>query len=165
MRGMRMTRRTALFSFAGVVVVGLFIAGNVGRSLRAELALDRATYEVDEAIEFTLTVCSNSVLPMTTEDGKPSWQIVDDADEVVADSSHYVFTLELKNLTWGPRSCRTGVSETWDQRVWNQPTAFPDDQEVGGVPVRGEPVGPGTYRLEVKWGWLNPVTTTFEIRP
>lgn len=165
MRGMGMTRRTALFSFAGAVVVGLFIAGNVGRSLRSELALDRSTYEVDEPIEFTLTVCSNSVLPMTTEDGKPSWQIVDDADEVVADSSHYVFTLELKTLTWGPRSCRMAVSETWDQRVWNQPTAFPDVQEVGGVPLRGEPVGTGAYRLEVKWGWLDPVTTSFEIRP
>jgi hypothetical protein len=165
MRGMGMTRRAALFSFAGVVVVGLFIAGNVGRSLRSELAVDRATYEAGETVELTLKVCSNSVLPMTTEDGKPSWQIFDAADEVVADSSHYVFTLELKNLTWGPRACRTGVSETWDQRVWNQPTAFPDDQEVGGVPVRGEPVGPGTYRLEVRWGWLDPVTTTVEIRP
>lgn len=58
-----------------------------------------------------------------------------DTDEVVADSSHYLFTLEVKNLTWGPRSCRTGVSETWDERVWNQPTALPDDQALGGVPV------------------------------
>jgi hypothetical protein len=49
--------------------------------------------------------------------------------------------------------------------VWNQPTAFPDEAEVGGGPLRGEPVGPGTYRLEVTWGWLDPVTTTFEIRP
>jgi hypothetical protein len=70
---MGMTRRAALFSFAGVVVLGLFIAGNVGRSLLAELALDRSTYDVNGPIGFTLTVCSNSVLPMTTEDGKPSW--------------------------------------------------------------------------------------------
>ncbi|CAN5869288.1 hypothetical protein BH23ACT2_BH23ACT2_11750 [soil metagenome] len=164
MRRVRMTRRTALFSFAGVIVIGLFVAGNVGRSLRADLTLDRQSYEVGEPIEFTLTVCSNSVLPMTTEDGKPSWQIFDAAGDVVADSSHYIFTLELKNLTWGPRSCRTGVSESWDQRVWNQPTAFPEGQLVDGPPVRGEAVGPGTYRLEVKWGWLDPVTTTFEIR-
>lgn len=165
MRGVGMTRRTALFSFAVVIVIGLVVAGNVGRSLRAELTLDRVSYESGEPVEFTLKVCSNSVLPMTTEDGKPSWQIFDAADEVVADSSHYLFTLELKNLTWGPRSCRTGVGETWDQRVWNQPTAFPDDLEIGGVPVRGDAVEPGEYRLEVQWGWLDPVSTTFDIRP
>lgn len=165
MRVMRMTRRTALFSFAGAMVIGLIVAGNVGRSLRADLTLDRASYETGETVEFTLKVCSNSVLPMTTEDGKPSWQIFDAADEVVADSSHYLFTLELKNLTWGPRSCRTGVSETWDQRAWNQPTAFPDDLEIGGVPVRGVAVEPGEYRLEVKWGWLDPVSATFDVRP
>lgn len=125
MCGVGMTRRAALFSFAGVIVIGLFIAGNVGRSLRAELTLDGATYEMGESIEFALTVCSNSVLPMSTDDGTPSWQILDSEGDVVADSSHYVFTLELKNLTWGPRSCRTGVGETWDQRVWNQPTAVP----------------------------------------
>ena len=45
MRGMRMARRTALFSFAGAMVIGLLVAGNVGRSLRPELALDQATYE------------------------------------------------------------------------------------------------------------------------
>lgn len=165
MRDVGMTRRTALFSFAGVIVIGLFVAGNVGRSLRADLALNRALYESGEPVEFTLTVCSDSVLPMTTEDGKPSWQIFDSAGDVVADSSHYVFTLELKNLTWGPRSCRTGVTETWDQRVWNQPTAFPEGQLVDGPPVRGEAVGAGTYRLEVKWGRLDLVTTRFEIRP
>lgn len=165
MRSVGMTRRTALFSFAGVIVIGLFVAGNVGRSLRVDLTLDRSWYERGEPVEFALTVCSNSVLPMTTDDGKPSWRILDSEGDVVADSSHYVFTLELKNLTWGPRSCRTGVGETWDQRVWNQPTAFPDDLEIGGVPVRGDAVEPGTYRLEVKWGWLDPVSMTFDIRP
>jgi hypothetical protein len=45
MRGMRMTRRTALFSFTGVMVISLFVAGNVGRSLRADYSLDQATYE------------------------------------------------------------------------------------------------------------------------
>lgn len=165
MRSVGMTRRAALFSFAGVVVIGLLVAGNVGRSLRADLTLDRASYERGEPVAFTLTVCSNSVLPMRSDDGKPSWRILDSAGEVVADSSHYLFTLELKNLTWGPRSCRTGVGETWDQRVWNQPTAFPDDLEIGGAPVRGDAVEPGAYRLEVQWGWLDPVTTTVEIRP
>lgn len=160
-----MTRRTALFSFAGVMVIGLFVAGNVGRSLRSDLALNHAWYEPGESVEFTLTVCSNSLLPMTTDDGKPFWQIFDPDGDVVADSSHYVFTLELKNLHWGSRACRTGLDEIWDQRTWNQPTAFPDDQEVGGVPVRGETVDPGVYELKVKWGWLDPVSTTFEIRP
>jgi hypothetical protein len=118
-----------------------------------------------ESIEFALTVCSNSVLPMSTDDGKPLWQILDSEGDLVADSSHYVFTLELKNLTWGPRSGRTGVGETWDQRLWNQPTSLPDDLEIGGVPVRGDAVEPGEYRLEVKWGWLHPVSTTFDVRP
>lgn len=50
------------------------------------------------------------------------------------------------------------------------PDALVDDdwapcQAVGGVPVRGEPVGPGTYRFEVQWGWLDPVSTTFDVRP
>lgn len=94
-----------------------------------------------------------------------SWRTLNSEGDVVADSSKYVFTLELKDLTWGPWSCRTGVGEAWDQRVWNQPTAFPDDLEIGGVPVRGDAVGPGQYRLEVTWGWLDPVPTTFDIRP
>jgi len=50
-----MTRRAALFSFAGVVVIGLLVAGNVGRSLRADLTLDRASYERGEPVAFTLT--------------------------------------------------------------------------------------------------------------
>lgn len=116
-------------------------------SLRVELSVPTTPVGSAPEVPFSISVCSNSPLPMTTADGKPFWQIVDVASgRVVADSSHYLFTLELKRLTWGPRACRSVLTEAWDRRTWNQPGDEPDEQ--GGLPARGDMVAPGRYRIE-----------------
>jgi hypothetical protein len=123
-------------------------------NLRTELHIAETRVPPGEPVRFTIRVCSSSLLPMRTDDGKPSWQITDEAGEVVADSSHQVFTLELKTLTWSPRQCRDAASVEWDQREWNQRAAEGD--EMGGVPRRGDRVPPGRYELTARWGDLDP---------
>lgn len=92
---------------------------------------------------------------------KPFWQIVDVVSgQVVADSTHYVFTLELKRLTWGPRACRSVVAEAWDQRTWNQPG---DEHEQVGLLARGDTVPNGRYRIEAGWNGLDRRSTEIEL--
>lgn len=130
-------------------------------SLRTELHVDATRVPPDEPVRFTIRVCSDSYLPMRTDDGKPSWQITDGAGEVVADSSHQVFTLALKTLSWSPRQCRDALAVEWDQREWNQRAA--EGKEVAGRPRRGPLVPAGTYELIARWGDLDPRRRTFEI--
>lgn len=130
-------------------------------SLRTELQLEPRSYTRGEAVPFALSVCSESLLPMRSEDGKPSWWITDETGDVVADSSHQVFTLELRTLTWSPRQCRPVLSVDWDQREWNQRALQPN--ESAGVPRRGDQLGPGRYELRATWGDLEPASATFEI--
>lgn len=122
-------------------------------SLRVELSVPSTRVGSAPEVPFSISVCSNSPLPMTTADGKPFWQIVDVASGwAVADSSHYLFTLELKRLTWGPRACRSVLTEVWDRRTWNQPGDERDEQ--GGLRTRGDMVPPGRYRIEAGWTGL-----------
>jgi hypothetical protein len=121
---------------------------------------DRA-WRQGETVAFSISVCSDSFLPMRTDDGKPSWRISDEAGDVVADSSHQVFTLELKTLSWAPRQCRRVSSVDWDQREWNQRALEPN--EPVGVPRRGDPVRAGQYELQAAWGDLKSAIATFEI--
>lgn len=130
-------------------------------SLRTELHLGDRVYRQGETVAFSLSVCSDSFLPMRTEDGKPSWRITNDVGDVVADSSHQVFTLELKTLFWAPRKCRRVSSVDWDQREWNQRTLEPN--EPAGAPRRGDLVRAGQYELQAAWGDLKPITATFQI--
>lgn len=130
-------------------------------TLRTELHMDGARFSPGEQVGFDIRVCASSYLPMRTDDGRPSWQITDEAGQVVADSSHQVFTLELKTLTWSPRQCRDAASVEWDQREWNQRAAEGD--EVGGLPRRGDRVAPGRYELTVTWGDLAPERRSFRI--
>lgn len=111
---------------AGQVVIGavalvlvIVLVGSWMGTLRSELELEGTSYEPGEPVHFALSVCSNRVLPTRTDDGKPSWRITDESGNVVADSSHQVFTLELKTLSWAPRECRRVLSVDWDQRKWN----------------------------------------------
>jgi hypothetical protein len=146
---------------AAAVAVLIVAAASWTESLRTELQLEGASYEQGETVPFELSVCSESLLPMRSEDGKPSWQITDESGDVVADSSHQVFTLELKTLTWSPRQCRQVLSVEWDQREWNRRAVEPN--EPAGVPRRGERLGPGRYELRASWGHLEPVGATFQI--
>jgi hypothetical protein len=85
-----------------------------------------------------------------------SWRVLDDAGEVVADSSHRVRTDGLRLQIWWPRACR-GWDDKWDLRYGNpQQQTSP---RFTGSAVRGEPVPLGTYRVEVEWRvgqWAQP---------
>lgn len=150
-----------MVALAVVVFVAVLGAARWMGTLRTELHLDATRVSPGEPVDFTVRVCSSSFLPMRTDDGRPSWQITDEAGEVVADSSHQVFTLELKTLTWSPRQCRDAASVAWDQREWNQRPL--EDDEVAGVPRRGDRVPPGRYELRATWGELDPQRRTFHI--
>lgn len=112
---MRTRKRTVALVVACSVVGTAVVLLWAGRSLRAEVAIADRRVTAEKPVAFEISVCSNSLLPMVTDDGKPHWQILDASGATIADSSHYVFTLELKRLVWGPRSCRVMLSETWDQ--------------------------------------------------
>ncbi|MGI8791588.1 MAG: hypothetical protein ACR2H3_00120 [Acidimicrobiales bacterium] len=146
----------------GVVftAVALVAASWMG-TLRPELKFAGGSFERGEMIAFALSVCSKGVLPMSTDDGKPRWRITDGSGEVVADSSHQVFTMELKTLAWSPRQCRQVLSVDWDQREWNQLPILPG--ETLGIPRKGDPVLPGRYDLRVGWGALQDELASFEI--
>jgi hypothetical protein len=151
--------RVAVVAIAVLVAV-LGAAAWMG-TLRVDLHVEATRVSPVEPFDFTIRVCSDSYLPMRTDDGRPSWQITDEAGQVVADSSHQVFTLALRTLTWSPRQCRHASSVEWDQREWNQRALEGD--EMGGVPRRGDPVPPGTYELIATWGELDPERRTFHI--
>lgn len=156
------TRSTAaVVALAGLVTATGIVAGLSHGSLRVELSVPSTRVGSGAEVPFTISVCSNSPLPMTTVDGRPFWQIVDVVSgQVVADSTHYVFTLELKRLTWGPRACRSVVTEGWDQRTWNQPG---DEREQGGLLARGDTVPNGRYRIEAGWNGLDRRSTEIEL--
>lgn len=123
--------------------------------------MERSHFALGETVTFSLSVCSEGFLPMRTGDGKPSWSITDEVGNVVADSTHQVFTLELRTLTWSPRQCRQVLSVDWDQREWNQRP--PELNEPAGLPRRGDRIRPGRYELQAAWGSLAPVTATLEV--
>jgi hypothetical protein len=155
-------RRRARLAVAAVGVFAAVLGTAIWMgSLRVELHLDDDRIAAGEPVRFDIAVCSSSPLPMRTDDGKPSWEITDETGEVVADSSHQVFTLELKTLTWSPRQCRTALSVEWDQREWNQRALEPG--EVGGLPRRGDRVPAGTYELTATWGELDPQRRSLHI--
>jgi hypothetical protein len=144
-----------------VIATGIALALTYG-SLRVELSVRSTRVGSAPEVPFSISVCSNSPLPMRTADGKPFWQIVDVASgRVVADSSHRFFTLELKRLTWGPRGCRLVLTEAWDRRTWNQPGDEPDEQV--GLRTRGDMVPPGRYRIEAFWTGLEKRSTEIEL--
>lgn len=109
-------RRGQVVAIGAVALLVLgFVASSWMDTLRVELELETRSFEPGEPVHFALNVCSNSLLPMRTDDGKASWRIINEAGDVVADSSHQVFTLERKTFRGRPgsvdRSCRwIGIS-------------------------------------------------------
>ncbi len=154
-------RRVQVAAAAAGLAVLLLVAASWMDSLRTELHLEDRAYRPGETVTFSLSVCSDNLLPMRTEDGKPSWSIINEAGDVVADSTHQVFTLELRMASWAPRQCRWVLSVDWDQREWNQ--GLRESSELAGVPRRGDRVRAGRYELQAVWGGLNPASATFEI--
>jgi hypothetical protein len=146
---------------AVALLVSVFVAASWMDTLRVELEFESPSFKPGEPVHFALNVCSNSVLPMRTDDGKASWRITNDAGDVVADSSHQVFTLELKTLAWSPRQCRQVLSVDWDQREWNQRPL--EAGETAGVPRRGDAVATGRYELNAGWGNVGSERAAFEI--
>jgi hypothetical protein len=144
-----------------VIATGAELARTYG-SLRVELSVRSTRVGSAPAVPFLISVCSNSLLPMATGDGRPSWRIVDvAAGRVVADSSHRFFTLELRRLAWGPRGCRSELTEVWDRRTWNQPGDEPAEQV--GLRTRGDLVRPGRYRIEAFWTGLEKRSMEVEL--
>lgn len=155
-------RRRGKVAIAAVALfVSVFVAASWMDTLRVELEFESRSFERGEPVRFALNVCSNSVLPMRTSDGKPSWRITNESADVVADSSHQVFTLELKTLSWSPRQCRRVLSVIWDQREWNQRSLEPG--ETAGIPRRGDAVATGRYELHAGWGDVGSQRAAFEI--
>lgn len=144
-----------------VIATGIALARTYG-SLRVELSVPSTRVGSAPEVPFSISVCSNSLLPMATGDGRPSWRIVDVAGgRVVADSSHRLFTLELRRLTWGPRGCRSELTEVWDRRTWNRPGDEP--AEHVGLRTRGDLVPPGRYRIEAFWTGLEKRSVEVEL--
>lgn len=60
---------------AVALLVSIFVAASWMDTLRIELEVESRSYKPGEPVPFALNVCSNSVLPIRTDDGKASWQI------------------------------------------------------------------------------------------
>jgi hypothetical protein len=130
------------------------IAGRHVDGFRVRVTTDKQVYEPGDAVEATLRVCRASLMPTTTDGGggthlPVAFRVLDSDDNVVADSSHEVRTLELRTAHWLPGQCRSAHLR-WDQHYWNRPGVDPPPG-VLGVPVRGEIVPAGQYRFEVTW--------------
>jgi hypothetical protein len=78
------------------------------------------------------------------------FRVLDERGGVVADTTHRGSILLLGTTHWWPGQCRS-VDLEWGQHRWNQEQPDPEEQQYGGVPVRGERVEPGVYRFEVWW--------------
>lgn len=148
----------AVSAGVGIAAVAMLASRS---SLRVEASVESPA-TADEPTVLEISVCSNSVLPTATDDGRPSWQIRSaSSGEVVADNSHAITTAELKRLQWRPRQCRVVTEEVWDGRRWNQAGAA--TPEVVGTPARGERVAPGHYLFVASWGNLEEVVVRFEV--
>lgn len=129
---------------------------------------DRDAYAADEPVTFTVEIC-NQGPPTTTEGGGGSdipfsYQIVDEQDEVVADDSHAVHTMELRMVRWAQGQCRT-AQRSWDQHYWNRPEDRPSEPpEIYGTPQRGELVPPGSYRVRINSSLGSATSAPFEIQ-
>lgn len=120
-----------------------------------EVTTDKDRYGPAETVQIAARVCRTAASPITTSSTGGtgvllSFRLLDArSDAVVADSSHYVLTMELRSVSWLPGQCRTWAM-AWDQHRWNQDPA-PQPQRVFGEVVRGPRVSPGVYRVEIQW--------------
>jgi hypothetical protein len=164
-----MARRYVWLTAAVAAVLGLGSLATVATgkptgdpgAFRLSAATDRSVYQHGDRVALAGKACSKSWWWFKEGVGggggvHVSWRVLDDAGEVVADSSHRVRTDELRLQIWWPRACR-GWDDKWDLRYGNpQQQTSP---RFTGSAVRGEPVPLGTYRVEVEWRvgqWAQP---------
>lgn len=114
---------------------------------------DRAELVPGEELTYTVEVCNTG--PATTTEGGGGSDIpfrftVQNADgRVVADDSHRVSTMELRQVPWRVGQCRE-VHGRWDGHHWNRPEDQPTEPpDVIGNPVIGDPVPAGEYVIQV----------------
>jgi hypothetical protein len=156
---------TAAAVTAAQVGLSVGVAGAHVDGFRVRVTTDKQVYKDGDAVEATLRVCRTGLMPTTTTGGGGTnlpveFRILDSEDNVVADSSHGVRTLELRTVRWLPGQCRSAHLR-WDQHYWNRPGVDPPT-DVVGMPSRGQTVPAGQYGFEVTWkGAVG--TRTFEI--
>lgn len=121
-----------------------------------KVSTDRSAYRVGQSVQLSAKVCSRSLMPqMMSTFGGPgltvTWRILDVSGQVVADSSHAVYTMEKRQMLFAPRCCRSWRwPEGWDMRYWNQPGGKRESNRFG-TPARGTYVPAGEYRVEAEW--------------
>jgi hypothetical protein len=111
---------------------------------------DRERYVAGEEVTFTVATCNRGA-PTTTEEGGPPFAFtIRDADgRVVADDSHALSTLALREVSWTAGECRV-VTGSWDQHLWNRLEDAPaEPPEVWGLPDRGDEVPGGQYQVSI----------------
>lgn len=128
---------------------------------------EQEAYAEGETVTFRVEVCNRG--PATTTEGGGgseipfSFQVLDGQDEVVADDSHVVRTLEIIIVRWSEGQCRTAQA-SWDQHYWNRAEDRPSEPpEVYGVPQRGDRVPPGDYRIRVTTSQGTATSEPFEL--
>jgi hypothetical protein len=148
----------------GTVALGFGVAAagshhDPDTSFTVRVETDMATYERTETVRIMTTVCSQSWWWRTTSEGPTNWEVMDGVGNVVADTSHRIYALDLRRQIWAPRQCRT-IEDTWDQHYWNRPgDARQEPDGVVGTAVRGDTVPPGSYHVESRWSsaaWDKP---------
>lgn len=114
---------------------------------------DRAELVPGEDVAFTVEVCNTG--PATTTEGYGGsdipfhFTIADTDGKVVADDSHRLRTLELRQVRWRTGECRQEGGR-WDGHHWNRPEDQPTEPD--GTPVVGDPVPAGEYVIRVTGG-------------
>lgn len=140
----------------GTVVLGFGVAAagshvNPEASFTVRVKTDKVAYDRTETVRIMTTVCSQAWWWRLTSEGPTNWEVIDSSGNVVADTSHRIYTLELRRQVWAPRQCRT-IEDTWDQRYWNRPRdAEREGDGLIGRVVRGDAVPLGSYRVESRW--------------
>ncbi len=149
---------------ATVIVLGVGVAAagfhvDPDGSFTVTVKTDMPTYDRTDTVRIITTVCSQSWWWLVASEGPITWELIDSVGNVVADTSHRVYTLELGRQIWAPRQCRT-FEDMWDQHYWNRPGDTGRQRDgIVGTPVRGGAVPAGSYRLELRWSsaaWDNP---------
>lgn len=134
------------------------VAGQSGvAGFRHSAETDLETYEESEPVVLTYRVCRSRPWPTMTNPPWPDgslaaeFRVVNAQGDVVADTTHQGGILIMPRPTrWWPGQCRS-VDFEWDQHLWNQPDSEEQAPAVGGAPVRGDRVEPGSYRFQVWW--------------
>ena len=144
----------ALVVFLGSASVFTLLTGKPAgnpKSFRLSAGVDQSEYLPGETVQISGNACSQSFWWFKEGVGGGGgvhviWHVVDESGRTVADNSHQLMTAEMRQQIWWPRGCRSWKDE-WDLHYWNRP----DQPRSYAGPARGDPVPPGTYRIEATW--------------